>query len=139
MKRSERITHIMSADPVTAHEGMKLSEVRKLLVDRKIHHVPVVSGRRFIGLVTATDLMRVSYGDMYTQDVRTVDALLDTMTIREVMSEDVVTAPPTATIHEVAELLGNGSFHSVPIVDEAGDLAGIVTSTDIIRFLLAQY
>ncbi|MEZ4449851.1 MAG: CBS domain-containing protein [Nannocystaceae bacterium] len=139
MKRSERITHIMSAEPVTAHEAMKLSDVRKLLADKKIHHVPVVSGRRFIGLLSATDLMRVSYGDVYSQDVRTVDALLDTMSIREVMSEDVVTAPPTATIHEVAELLANGSFHSVPIVDEAGDLVGIVTSTDVIRFLLAQY
>lgn len=139
MKRSERITHIMSGDPVTVHEANKLSEVRKLLEERKIHHVPVVSGRRFIGLLSATDLMRVSYGDVYSQDIRTVDALLDTMTIREVMSEDVVVARPTTTIHEAAEMLATGAFHSLPIVDEAGELVGIVTSTDLIRYFLAQY
>lgn len=139
MKRNESISHIMSADPVTVHEGQKLSEVRHLLQEHKIHHIPVVSGRRFIGLISSADLLRVSYGDVYTQDTRTVDALLDTLTIREVMSEDVRTAAATATIRESAEALSSGSYHCLPVVDAAGDLVGVVTSTDLIQFLLAQY
>lgn len=139
MKRNESITHIMSPNPVTVHEGQKLSEVRRALQEHKIHHVPVVSGRRFIGLVSSSDLLRVSYGDTYTQDPRTLDALLDTMTIREVMAEDVLTVTTHATIREAAERLANGSYHCLPVIDDHGDLAGLVTSTDLIKFLLEQY
>ena len=139
MKRNESITHIMSADPVTVHEGQKLSEVRKALQEHKIHHIPVVSGRRFIGLISSSDLLRVSYGDTYTQDPRTLDALLDTMTIREVMAEDVLTVTTHATVRDAAEKLANGSFHCLPVLTDEGELAGVVTSTDVIKYLLAQY
>lgn len=139
MKRNESITHIMSPNPVTVHEGQKLSEVRRALQEHRIHHVPVVSGRRFVGLISSSDLLRVSYGDTYTQDPRTLDALLDTMTIREVMAEDVLTVTKHATIREAAEKLANGSYHCLPVVDDEGNLAGLVTSTDLIKFLLEQY
>ncbi|MCB9706919.1 MAG: CBS domain-containing protein [Myxococcales bacterium] len=139
MKRSEKITHLMTSEPLTVHEGQKLSEVHKLFGEHKIHHIPVVSGKRFIGLISSNDLLRVSYGDTYAQDPRTVDALLDTMTIREVMAEDVLTVPPTTTIRDAAEQLASGMFHCLPVVDEGGELVGVVTSTDMIKFLLAQY
>ena len=60
MKRNESVSHIMSTELVTVHLGNKLSEVHTLLRTRKIHHVPVVSGTRFVGLLTASDLMHFS-------------------------------------------------------------------------------
>ncbi len=138
MKRNEKVSHLMTAEPLTVHEKQKPSEARALLHEHNIHHIPVVRGTKFIGLISANDLLRVSYGDSFAQDTRTVDALLDTLTITQVMVEDIVTKPSTATIREVAETLANGSFHCIPIVDD-GDLKGVVTTTDLIRFLLAQY
>ena len=139
MKRNEPVANIMSTVLVTAHLGNKLSEVHALFRKHKIHHVPVVSGSKFIGLLTASDLLRVSWGDPYTHDPREIDTLLDTQEIREVMQEDVKTILPTASIREAAQALADGSFHSLPVVDASGDLAGLVTTTDLIRYLLAQY
>ena len=139
MKRNESVSHIMSTELVTVHLGNKLSEVHTLLRTRKIHHVPVVSGTRFVGLLTASDLMRFSWGDPYSHDPREVDVLLDTQSIRDAMQEDVKTIRPTATIREAAEVLVQGSFHGLPVVDASGDLVGMVTSTDLIRYLLDQY
>ena len=139
MKRNESVSHIMSTELVTVHLGNKLSEVHTLLRARKIHHVPVVDGRRFIGLLTASDLLRLSWGDPYALDPREIDVLLDTQEIREVMQEDVKTILPGARIREAAQALADGSFHSLPVVDENGDLVWIVTSTDLIRYLLDQY
>lgn len=139
MKRNEPVSHIMSTDLATVHLGNKLSEVHALLRQRKIHHVPVVSGTRFIGLLTASDLLRFSWGDPYSHDPREVDVLLDTQSIRDAMQEDVRTILPTATVREAAQALVDGSFHSLPVVDARGDLVGMVTTTDLIRYLLAQY
>jgi CBS domain-containing protein len=45
----------------------------------------------------------------------------------------VVTISPATSIQEAAELFSREGFQSLPVVDEAGKLIGIVTSTDLIR------
>lgn len=139
MKHNEPVQKIMAADPVSVHEKQKVSDVHHLIVQRKIHHVPVVSGRKLIGLISATDLLRVSWGDVNRQDPRQVDALLDTLTIRDVMQEDIVTLRRHDTVRRAAELLSQGQYHSLPVLDDDDELVGMVTSTDIIGYLLEQY
>lgn len=139
MKHNEPVQKIMAADPISVHEKQKVSDVHHLIVERKIHHVPVVSGRKLIGLISATDLLRVSWGDVNRQDPRQVDALLDTLTIRDVMQEDIVTLRRHDTIRKAAELLSQGEYHSLPVLDDDDELVGMVTSTDIIEYLLEQY
>jgi CBS domain-containing membrane protein len=54
------------------------------------------------------------------------------------MAKKLVTVAPETTIKEVAEILSKREFHALPIVE--GDLlVGIVTTTDIIKYLLEQY
>lgn len=139
MKRNELVSQIMSTDLVTVGVDDKLSEVRRLLRERKIHHMPVVHGSAFIGLITASDLLRVSWGDPYSHDPRQIDVLLDTQDIRDVMQEDVKTVLPTMTIRDAARLLIDGSFHCLPVVESSGVLVGMITTTDLIRYLLDQY
>lgn len=139
MKHNEPVQKIMAADPVSVHEQQKVSDVHHLIVERKIHHVPVVSGRKLIGLISANDLLRVSWGDVNKQDPRQVDALLDTLTIRDVMQEDLVTLRRHDTVRRAAELLSQGEYHSVPVLDDDDELVGMVTSTDVIKYLLDQY
>jgi CBS domain-containing protein len=139
MKHNEPVHKIMAANLVTVHEKQKLSEVHEVIVGRRFHHVPVVSGDRLIGLISATDLLRVSWGDVTKQDPRQVDALLDTLSIRDVMQEDVVTLRRTDTVRHAAELLAQGDYHSLPVLGDDDALVGMVTSTDLIKYLLEQY
>jgi CBS domain-containing protein len=139
MKHNEPVHKIMATDPVSVHEKQKLSDVHHLIVERKIHHVPVVSGRKLIGLISGNDLLRVSWGDVNRQDPREVDTLLDTLTIRDAMQEDVVTVRRHDTVRRAAELLSQGEYHSLPVLDDDDALVGMVTSTDLIKYLLEQY
>jgi CBS domain-containing protein len=52
------------------------------------------------------------------------------------MQRELITVPVGGTLLEAAEALARGDIHSVPVVDDDHGLAGIVTSTDLIRFLL---
>ena len=105
-----------------------------------IHHLPVVSGQKLIGIISNSDVLRVSFGDAFQADERAVDATLDhTMTIEQLMQKDPVSVRETASIREAAQALVEGSFHSLPVVSDGQKLVGLVTSTDLIRYLLDQF
>jgi CBS domain-containing protein len=139
MKRNEPVSHIMTADVVTVHLAQKLSDVRKLFAEGKFHHVPVVDGRRVVGVISSTDLLKLSF-QAFGQDERSVDALLDhQFSVGAVMQTRPTVIGVKDTVRQAAEALSAGQFHSLPVVDVEGNLQGIVTTTDLIRYLLEQY
>jgi CBS domain-containing protein len=139
MKKKESVSQIASTALITIQVGQKLSEARKLMQVNQIHHVPVVSGTKLVGLLSAVDLASLSLTS-FGSDERTNDTILDNQfSVEDVMSKNMVTIKPTTSVREAAEMLAEGHFHSLPIVDEEGNLQGLVTSTDLIRYLLSQY
>ncbi len=139
MKKKESVSQIASTALITIQLGQKLSEARKLMQVNQIHHVPVLQGKKLMGILSAVDLATLSLTS-FGSDERANDAILDNQfSVEEVMSKNMVTIKPTAPIREAAEILAEGHFHSLPIVDKEGDLQGLVTSTDLIRYLLSQY
>ena len=55
------------------------------------------------------------------------------MTAGDVMTKDVITVKKETTIRELAELFARHRISSAPVVDESGDMIGIVTETDLIE------
>ena len=89
MKRNEPVSKIMSTNLVTVHHGEPVSKVRQLIREHGVHHVPVVNGQKLVGIVSNADVLRVSFGEAFHTDERTVDATLDhTMTLEELMQKD---------------------------------------------------
>ena len=139
MKKKESVSQIASTALITIQLGQKLSEARKLMQVNQIHHVPVLQGKKLMGILSAVDLATLSLTS-FGSDERANDTVLDKQfSVEEVMSKNMVTIKPTAPIREAAEILAEGHFHSLPMVDKEGDLQGLVTSTDLIRYLLSQY
>ena len=139
MRRNDPISHVMTKNPVVLETGDSLSKARQLFEESGVHHLPVVHGGELAGMLSWTDFLRVSFGEFGNQDVRSLDAVLDhTRKLRDVMRTDVVTMPLSGTVRDAAVILSRGGFHSVPVVD-GNRLAGIVTSTDLIHYLVEQY
>ena len=139
MKKKESVSQIASTALLTIQVGQKLSEARKLMQVNQIHHVPVVNGSKLVGLLSAVDLASLSLTS-FGSDELSNDTILDNQfSVEDVMSKQVVTIQPTTSIREAAAMLAEGHFHSLPIVDKEGNLKALVTSTDLIRYLLSQY
>ena len=133
MKHNDPITHLMSRNVITVHHGDPISKIRSLVREHGIHHIPVVNGDQLVGIITWSDILRVSFGDAFRTDERAVDATLDhTLTLEQVMQKNPVSLPETGTVRQAAELLAGGSFHSLPIVS-GGKLVGIVTRLDLLN------
>lgn len=139
MKKNESISRIMSTEVVTVHQGQKLSDVRHIICKSSIHHVPVVDGQRLVGLISYMDLMKLNIV-ISGADERTIDAIVDQQfTIQEIMVTELTVLKETDTIRQAAKILSEGDFHSVPVVDKQNQIVGIVTMTDLIRYLNDQY
>lgn len=133
MKPNEPIETIMSANVTAVSVTQKLSEVRRLMSDGDLHHLPVVDGRKLVGMISATDLVRLS------DTAQGTDQRAAELSIENVMKTDLVTLRPQQSVRDAARHLRSGQFHALPIVDENDALLGIVTGTDLIRYFYDQY
>ncbi len=139
MKKRVPISQIMTTNVVTLTTQDDLVTAEETFKKYRIRHIPVVSGDIILGILSYTDLMRISFADAIDEDEYEVDTMVYNMfSIEQVMVKDVVSVPPTATVKEVAQFLAQKEFHALPVVEE-GKLVGIVTTTDLIRYLLEMY
>ncbi len=138
MKRTP-ITKVMSADLTTIQRGQRISEAYEIFKRAPFHHLPVLDGDSLVGVLSSTDILRLTY-DIDGTDDRTLEMFLDhQFTIDDAMSPDVLSLPNTATVKDAAEMLSDGTVHSVIVLEQGGGIAGIVTTTDLVQFLLEQF
>lgn len=138
MKKREPVTVIMTREVLTVNVKDDLLKVKEVLRKENIRHVPVVSGEKLVGILSRTDIHRLSFGNMFENQEQADDAILEMLSIEQVMHGKPSTVTPTQTIKEVADIFANEEFHALPVV-ENDKLVGIVTTTDIIKYLLKQY
>ena len=130
------ISEIMTKSVITLNRKDDLETAERLFKTHNIRHIPVVDGDSIIGMLSYTDLLRISFADAVNEEDDSVETLVYNMfTIEQVMAKKLVSVPPTATIRDVAELLAIREFHALPVLQDH-DLAGIVTTTDLIKFML---
>lgn len=137
MKKRTPISKIMSSDVVTVNSTQSLRDVSQIVKDEHIRHVPVVSGNKIVGMLSKTDLQKISFVNTVDGDDLTT-AMYDALTIAHVMSKELKTVQQSDTIYDVALILSQNDFHALPVLD-GEDIVGIVTSTDLIKYLIDQF
>lgn len=140
-KHHELVTRIMTTNPKAIHLKTPISEIGKIFSEEKFHHLPVVNGKELIGIVSDFDLIRVSFeGSFGVTDKNAVYSVLDHMLdISAIMTRDPLCISEKATIRDAAEKLSTGDFHALPVVNDDHELVGIVTSKDLIDYLMKLY
>lgn len=128
----------MTKNVLTVSTSDSLRHVNALMKEKNIRHIPVVNGNKLVGILSKTDIMRLSFGDLYESQAGTDEAMFDMLNIGQVMVHEPVTADKEETVRDVAEKLAAAEYHALPVTED-GNIIGIVTTTDIIRYLLEQY
>jgi CBS domain-containing membrane protein len=130
------VKDIMTSEVVSVSPGETIRNAKNLFDRKGIRHAPVVKDNKLVGIVSLTDLQRMSFADTYGMDETGVDmAMADMLTVNQVMKSKPVTVRPDDLVKQVAELLTKAEFHALPVVVD-NQLKGIITTTDIIRVLL---
>ncbi|CAL2076158.1 conserved hypothetical protein [Tenacibaculum dicentrarchi] len=139
MNKNTKVSEIMTKNVLTLSTSDDLMTAEKLFKKEKIRHIPVVIDSKIKGMLSYTDLLRISFADAIYDDENEVDAVVYNMfTIEQVMAKNLISVDSSTTVKEVAKILAKKEFHALPVVDN-NELVGIVTSTDLINYLIAQF
>jgi len=133
--RTEPISTVMTTAIVSIDRDQPLSDAYHALRGAAYHHIPVLENDRPVGMLSSTDILRLVYDVDGSSDKMLTSMLDHQFTIDDAMSDDLVTLTESATVHDAAGLLADGTRHSVLVLGGDGTLVGIVTTTDLVRYL----
>lgn len=138
MKKREPISKIMTAEVSCVQDSDKLADAVQIIRNKKIRHLPVMKGEQVAGIISATDINRLTFGSLFENQEGADEAVLEMLSIPQVMTSKPRTVKSDDSIKDVAEIFSKEAFHALPVVD-GQELKGIVTTTDVIRYMLDQY
>ncbi|HEV2131258.1 MAG TPA: CBS and ACT domain-containing protein [Longimicrobiaceae bacterium] len=123
----------MSRDPVTVTPDDTLAQALQLTREHRIRHLPVVGGNGMLcGILSDRDIRLAMPSPLTVPDAERAD-FLERTPIAAIMSREVVTVGPGEAIEDAAKQLYRHRISSLPVVDAAGKLEGILTETDILH------
>lgn len=135
MDLSRPVRDIMSALPRTLSVDETLSDAWTWMLNGGFHHLPVTQEGQLVGILSASD-MRAVLRDL-PEELFDTGVILDTSrTVATLMTPDPVTIEPEAPISEAFDALATGRYHALPVTT-GGTVVGIVTSTDLLRYVIA--
>lgn len=145
-----KASDIMTTPVVTVGPDTPVKEIAQLLLQHRISAVPVVEQGRVAGMVSEADLMhrqeigtdRRERGSWWLRLLSSDGSPEDYVKsharrARDIMTREVVTVAPGATVAEIANLLESRGIKRVPVVHE-GRLAGIVSRSNLVQALAVQ-
>lgn len=139
IKEQVAVSTIMTPNVVRLNLSDSLTKAEELFLKHKIRHLPVVIGENIVGMLSYTDLLRVSVAEELDEEERVLGATIyDMYKLEQVMTKDLVVIKGHTTIKEAAGILARGDFRALPVVRN-GNLVGMLTTTDLIHYLLKQY
>lgn len=139
MKQRVPVSQIMTKNLETLTTNQSLYEAESLFKKHGIRHIPVVEGKNIVGVLSYSDLLKISYADVTDGEDAVETVVYDMFTIPQVMAKVPLTVTADTTVKEVVEILAKQTFHSLPVVENVNELVGIVTTTDLLNYFLEQY
>jgi len=125
----------MTRNLITVTGDTNILKVKNLLKQYNIDQVPVVEGKRIVGIITDKDIRRFTASPASTLSVHELNYLLSEMRAEEIMTKKVFTVTPGTPIEEAAKLINEKRVNSLPVVT-GDELVGIITTCDLLNVLL---
>ncbi|MHC4431405.1 MAG: IMP dehydrogenase [Planctomycetota bacterium] len=116
VKRSE---HGVILDPVTLSPDEPVRRARQLMHEQNVSGIPIVEGKRLVGILTRRDLKFLKDYDVEISSVMT--------------KANLVTGPAGTTLEQAREILREHKVEKLLLVNGKGELAGLITMRDIDR------
>lgn len=143
---------IMTTDVITVSPDTEIAKAAKMMMEKRINGMPVVDKGRLVGILCQSDLIAqqkkfpvpslFTFLDGYIsltsekhleKEIQKIAAT----TVDQAMTPNPVTVEPSTSIEEVATLMVDKNFHTLPVVAE-GKVVGIVGKEDVLKLLIPE-
>ena len=146
-----KVKDIMTTEVITVSPETEIVQATNLLLENRINGVPVTDDTgKLVGILCQSDLIaqqkKLPIPSFFTllnglipliskKNIEKQVQKIAAITVAQAMTPNPVTVQPDMDIEEVAALMVDRNFHSIPVVDE-GELVGIVGKEDMLRTLM---
>jgi len=154
----QRLVQIVTRKPKCASPETPIQQATALMVEHRVDSVPVLLDNDLVGIVTATDVLKLfvrlhAIGQLCGENAKTgpkrrfVDLLAGNSdkaasalssvlaTVKDIMTEQVVCLEELDNLDKVMKVMQKGRFRHVPVVDKQKKLIGIISDRDVLRLL----
>jgi len=126
----------MSRPVITVNADDFMQKATTLLKENHIGILPVMEDAILVGVITDRDLKRASASDATTLEIHELVYLLSKVKVKEIMTRDPITVLPHFTLEETSRILLENKISGVPVVNDEGQVIGIITRDDLLRVLV---
>ena len=135
MNENERVGRVMTEAVLSIDVEESAGAALRLFAGYPLHHLPVVSGQKVVGMLSSADVMKLE-AFLPKSGVASDEYLDQRVRISSLLRQPVVTIQPHQPLIEAARLMASHGFHALPVVDAQDHLLGIITTTDIMHAAL---
>lgn len=116
---------LMSKNIISVEPKTKFKEIRKILHEKKIHHLPVIENMKLLGLISTTDLQKRLQ-------------IKEDEIAKELMEETVLCAHESTPLEHILQVFTKEKIHSILLLNEELKLSGILTQNDVFSWVINQ-
>ena len=127
----------MTREIITVEEDVSIMKASKIMKEKGFQHLPVMKHGRLTGIVSDRDLKEAHPSKATTLDIHELYYLLDKLKVGKVMSKNPHTVRGGETTDKAAALMLKYHISALPVVDQRGDLQGIITKGDLFRVMVS--
>ena len=123
----------MAKDVLTIDENTSVMRATRIMKEKNVRRLPVLSHGKLIGMVTDRDLKDASPSKSTSLDIHEMYYLLSEMKVSEVMTPNPICMNENETLEKAAVVMLMNKISGMPIVDDSGHLSGLVSESDILQ------
>lgn len=136
--KQELIKHNMTSPVISIADDASLADAHKLMTDKGIRRLPVVSGNRLTGIVSLSDVLEAKPSDASSLSIWELNYLIANLCIKDIMSKNPLSVSPNDSIIAAAKIMLEKKVGGIPVTDDK-KLVGIITESDIFRMVVREW
>ena len=128
----------MTKDVITVDPEASMMRAAKLMKEKNIRRLPVVDDKgKLVGMLSDRDVKEASPSKATTLDVHELYYLLSEIKVKNIMTPSPLTIQETDTVVKCAAIMHDKKISGLPVLNEHGELVGIMTQNEVYRVLLS--
>ena len=126
----------MTYNPITITPDTTLPVAHQLMKDNNVRRLPVLDGKSILGIVTLGDVRAAGPSESNSLSIYELRFLLSSTTVDTVMTTKLYCVKPEDTLDHAAQVMLGHKVGGLPVIDDDGLLAGIISESDIFKAVM---
>lgn len=131
-----KVSDWMTPNPITIDADCSIIEAMHKMKEKQIRRLPVTKNNKFVGLVTDRMIAAYTPSKATSLDTWEVHYLLAKTPVSDAMNPKPFTVSPDTPLIESARIIHDNKLYGLCVVNDSGDLVGILTTTNILEALI---